>query len=97
MKVLEEKQHKTVHRLQLTDRSSGSIAGVRDVNSFDEKEISLVTEAGILTVKGEELHVTRLDLEKQEVDIGGKVDSLLYSQGVSKAKGGEGMLKRLLR
>ena len=76
---MEEKQHKAVHRLQLTDRREGSITGVKDVQSFDEKEISLVTEAGILLVKGEELHITRLDLEKQEVDIGGKVDSLLYS------------------
>ena len=70
---------------------------VRDVNSFDEKEISLVTEAGTLSIKGEGLHVTRLDLERQEVDIEGKVDSLIYSQGITKAKGGEGMLKRLFQ
>ena len=43
---MEEKQHKAVHRLQLTDRREGSITGVKDVQSFDEKEISLVTEAG---------------------------------------------------
>lgn len=94
---MEEKRPAAVHRLQLTDRNRGSITGVKDVNSFDEKEISLVTESGILTIKGENLHVTRLDLEKQEVDIGGKVDCLLYSQGIAKAKGGEGMLKRLFQ
>ena len=94
---MEEKNHKAEHRLQLLRREQGSFTGVRDVNSFDEKEISLVTEAGTLTVKGENLHVTRLDLEKQEVDIGGRVDSLIYSQGITKAKGGEGMLKRLFQ
>lgn len=94
---LEEKSGMTTHRLQLTARKKGSITGVRDVHSFDEKEISLVTEAGMLTVKGEELHVTRLDLEKQEVDIAGKVDSLIYSQGIAKAKGGEGILKRMFQ
>ena len=36
--ILEEKQHKAVHRLQLTDRREGSITGVKDVQSFDEKE-----------------------------------------------------------
>ena len=41
--------------------------------------------------------MTRLDLERQEVDIEGKVDSLIYSQGITKAKGGEGMLKRLFQ
>ncbi len=94
---MEEKQNKKAHCLQLTDRQKGCIQGVRDVNSFDEKEISLVTEAGTLSIKGEGLHVTRLDLERQEVDIEGKVDSLIYSQGITKAKGGEGMLKRLFQ
>lgn len=56
-----------------------------------------MTEEGILTVHGEGLHVTRLDLEKQEVDIQGRVDSLVYSQGIAKSKGGEGMLKRLFQ
>ena len=94
---MEEKPAKAIHRLQLTDRKRGCLTGVKDVNSFDEKEISLVTEEGILTVQGEGLHVTRLDLEKQEVDIQGRVDSLLYSQGIAKSKGGEGMLKRLFQ
>ena len=94
---MEEKQNRKAHSLQLTDRKKGCIQGVRDVNSFDEKEISLVTEAGTLSIKGEGLHVTRLDLEKQEVDIDGKADSLVYSQGITKANGGEGMLKRLFQ
>ncbi len=94
---MEEKQKGKIHRLQLTSREKGCIQGVRDVNSFDEKEISLVTEGGILSIKGEGLHVTRLDLERQEVDIEGKVDSLIYSQGITKARGGEGMLKRLFQ
>ena len=84
---MEEKQSGKIHRLQLTNREKGCIQGVRDVNSFDEKEISLVTEAGTLSIKGEGLHV----------DIEGKVDSLIYSQGITKAKGGEGMLKRLFQ
>lgn len=67
------------------------------MNSFDEKEISLVIDGSVLTVQVEGLHVTRLDLEKQEVDIQGRVDSLIYSQGTAKSKGGEGMLKRLFR
>ena len=88
---MEEKTSKITHRLQISERKKGSFTGVRDVNSFDEKEISLVIEGSVLTVQGEGLHVTRLDLEKQEVD------SLIYSQGTAKSKGGEGMLKRLFR
>ena len=94
---MEENLNKTAHSLQITERKKGSFTGVRDVNSFDEKEISLVIDGSVLTVQGEGLHVTRLDLEKQEVDIQGRVDSLIYSQGTAKSKGGEGMLKRLFR
>ena len=96
--ILEEKQVKTGHKLQMTDRETGSISGVKDVVAFDDGEISLITNAGMLTIKGSELHVTRLDLDKQEVDIAGQVDSLVYSQGtVLKSKGGDGMLKRLFK
>ena len=52
------------HKLELRARNKGSITGVSDVLCFDEEEIRLVTELGILSVKGKELHVTRLDLEK---------------------------------
>jgi hypothetical protein len=32
-----------------------------------------------LTIKGKELHVNRLDLQKKEVEIDGTVDMLQYS------------------
>ena len=35
-------------------------------------------------IKGEELHVSRLTLEKGEVDIDGKIDSLTYTGGQGK-------------
>ena len=34
---------------------------------------------GLLTIKGKELHVSRLTLEKGEVDIEGTIDSMVYS------------------
>ena len=37
-----------------------------------------VAQAGKLVIKGEQLHVKQLDLEKGEVDLEGKVDSLTY-------------------
>ena len=92
---MEEKQREGNHRLQMRERSQGCVTGVKDVVAFDEGEISLITSSGMLTIKGKELHVTRLDLEKQEVDLAGHIDSLVYSQGKIKEK--EGMMKRLFR
>lgn len=55
------------------------VTGVLDVLSFDLNEILLETEQGLLMVKGSDLHVNRLTLEKGEVDLTGNIDSIAYS------------------
>ena len=77
---MEEKTIIKQHRLMLNNRKNGSFTGVLDVLSFDLNEILLETEQGMLHIKGKDLHVNRLDLEKGEVDIDGQVDALNYSQ-----------------
>ena len=68
---MEEKKTMCAHRLSLDNRQEGTVTGVRDIHSFNESEILLETEAGRLSVKGELLHVRRLNLEKGEADIEG--------------------------
>ena len=93
---LEEKRTLSAHSLTLNNRQGGRITGVRDVNSFDEKEILLFTDAGKLVIKGEQLHVKQLNLEKGEVDLEGRVDSLTYlSKNTDKKE--ESLLKRMFR
>ena len=77
---MDEKTMNRPHRLMLQDRKAGSFTGVLDVLSFDVNEILLETEQGMLHIKGKDLHVNRLDLDKGEVDIEGQVDALNYSQ-----------------
>lgn len=67
------------HKLTLIGRKTLAINGVVDVYAFDVSEIILETEQGMLLIKGEEMHVTRLSLEKGEVDVEGSIDSLSYS------------------
>lgn len=93
---MEEKRNFPVHSLMIKDRQGGKITGVKDVSSFDEKEILLFTQAGKLAIKGEQLHVKQLDLEKGEVDLEGKVDSLSYlSKNTDKKE--ESFFKRMFR
>ena len=68
------------HRLLLEQRKTLSLGGVQDVKSFDENEVLLVTVCGVLTIRGKELHVGRLELEKGEADIEGSIDSLVYTE-----------------
>lgn len=72
------------------------VTGVLDVLSFDLNEI-LETEQGMLMVKGEDMHVNRLSLEKGEVDLSGKIDSVSYSEIHAKGKQGENIFAKLFR
>ena len=77
---MEESKLTKSHKIVLSNRKGGNFTGVLDVISFDISEIFLETEQGMLNVKGKDLHVNRLNLEKGEVDIEGVIDALSYSQ-----------------
>lgn len=83
------------HRFSMEQRRECKITGVVDVHSFDENTILMETVDGMLTIKGTNLHVGRLNLEKGEADVDGTVDSLVYSDKNTLAKKGEGLLTRL--
>ncbi len=94
---MEEKISRRPHRLELSNRARGSVTGIQDVVSFDENQLILDTDMGLLTIKGKGLHVSRLTLEKGEVDLEGTIDSLAYSAGDGGRKAGESLLGRLFR
>ena len=94
---MEEKSLTSNHKLLNSNRRAASLSGVLDVISFDLKEILLETEQGMLTIKGSDLHINRLSVEKGDVEIEGKLDAFLYSD-MSHAKGsGESLLGRLFK
>lgn len=51
----------------------------------------------MLLIKGEDLHVSRLTLERGEVDIDGLVTSLTYSEAEDYGKKAENFLGKLFR
>ncbi|MCD7832394.1 MAG: YabP/YqfC family sporulation protein [Lachnospiraceae bacterium] len=92
---MEEKKNGTPHSIAWRDRTEGSVTGVTDVLSFDENTIVLQTGQGMLTVKGKDLHVGRLELSQGEVKMRGCVDSIVYS-GSNPAKKGS-LIRRMLQ
>ena len=94
---MEEKQYSKAHKLMLSNRRTGTITGVADVISFDISEVLLETEQGMLMIKGADLHVNRLTLEKGEIDIEGRIDSPAYSEVTSYQKQGESLIGRLFK
>ena len=91
---MDEKRTAAFHSLMLERQKGGTISGIREVISFDEKEILLHTEEGKLSIKGEGLHVKHLDLKSGQLSLEGKIDSLTYL-GRKKDKKEGSLLKRL--
>ena len=94
---MEEKTGIRPHSCLMQNRSSVSLTGVREVVSFDEGEVVMDTDMGLLTLKGKELHVNRLTVEKGEVDVDGSLDSLTYSSNEAYRKSGQSILSRLFK
>lgn len=88
------------HTLSLTGREHIQITGVLGVDNFDDEEVTIETELGTLTIRGEELHIKQLDLETGRFEVEGYVNALQYTQPRQRAgrQGrGRGFLERLLR
>ena len=81
------------HHLELSRREKGTVTGVLEVIAFDEHEILLKTSQGMLTIKGNDLHVSRLDLDSGETELEGKVVALLYSGKEPKMKKGSALAR----
>lgn len=93
---MEENRKGKGHSLTLEERKNGRLTGIQDVHSFNENEILLLTDAGKVLIKGEQLHVKGLDLEMGEAEIEGKVNSISYLTKNAQKKE-EPLLKRLFR
>ena len=95
---MEEKiKQKRSHRLNMEDRKRLEMTGISDVFSFDLNKVLLETDYGVITIKGSNLHVNRLSVDKGELDIDGSIQSLEYSEVSSFGKKGESFLGRLMR
>jgi sporulation protein YabP len=85
-----ENQRQTAeHDVILRGRKSLDITGVKQVESFDNEEFLLETVMGFLAIRGQNLQMKNLDVDKGVVSIKGKIFDLVYleeHQG-DKAKG----------
>ena len=66
--------------LSLENREKLSLTGVTDVSGFDESLVVLVTGLGPLTVRGEQLHIDRIDLNAGQLEVRGKIREMSYEE-----------------
>lgn len=83
----EDRIREMPHTIILEGREKLSVAGVTDVHSFDETQVVLETVRGMLVVRGQGLHVERLQLEAGELIVLGEVDSMEYDDSLQPRAG----------
>lgn len=64
------------HSIHIDERQLMRVSGVKDVDSFNEQEVQLLTEAGALRIEGMGLHMTKLD--SGQVILEGEIIALEY-------------------
>ena len=76
------------HNIRLDNRKQLYIDGVSDVVSFDDMTVVLDTAGGRLEVNGEGLHIHTLCLENGKVAVEGRIDELIYEDGLQPKRKG---------
>lgn len=69
------------HKFVLASRKKMSVEGVKEVVSFDETSVALITSCGELVIDGESLHVSILDVERGFVELDGRINGITYYDG----------------
>jgi len=72
-------EFKAPHSIVINERENIKVAGVTDVESFDENEITLYTSEGGIILIGEDFKINRLSVETGEVEIEGFINEIKYT------------------
>ncbi len=67
------------HSITIEARNKMCVTGVMDVSEFSEDKIEIVTNMGVLTVKGKKLNVNALNTDSGELKMSGEVKLCEYS------------------
>ena len=68
-----------IQNIVLENREKLNVSGVKDVLSFDDQMIIVQTTLGLLTIKGENLRVNKLNIDTSDFTVDVKISSLTYS------------------
>ena len=82
------------HNITLKDRSSLAISGIEHIYSFNDKKVEVRTSAGEMSIEGENLDMSKLNLDENIISIEGTINSIVYSK---ERKPQESFIKRLFK
>ncbi len=78
----------TNQNIIMENREKISVTGVTDIHSFDDELVLAQTDLGILTIKGDDLKMNKLNLENNELIVEGQIMAVAYSDANNSKKSG---------
>ena len=85
------------HSIQLNERKTMYITGVKKLENFDNEEFFLESLMGFVLIKGENLELIKLDTFQGTLSIKGKINSYNYLDEGSKKVKNESVLSKLFK
>ena len=85
------------HSVNINERKSIIITGVKKIDSFDNEEFLLETNMGYIIIKGKELEIVKLDTYQGNVSIKGHLNSLSYMESANKKDKEDSMFSKLFK
>jgi len=83
--------------LILENRERLSVSGVIDVESFNDESVIVDTEMGVLVIRGEDLHISKLNLDSSELSVEGDIISCEYSDREGSRSKGLGFFGKMFK
>ena len=78
MGEIKRENNSAAHSFCVSSRSEMDISGVIEVISFDESNVMLMTDGGEMSVDGEGIKVSVLDMDTGRVSLSGKINAVYY-------------------
>jgi len=70
---------KVVQSLLLENKEVLNVTGVEGVDNFNDEIVVLITNKGKLTIKGQKLNISKLNVDEGKLIVKGLINSLTYS------------------
>lgn len=84
------------HIVNINERKSITISGVKRIENFDDEEFLIESTLGFMLVKGESLELLKLDTLCGSISIKGQINSIAYLDGKKNEKE-SGMFSKLFK
>jgi sporulation protein YabP len=83
--------------ITLENRKKMTLDGVLEILSFNDEQILIITVLGDMDIRGEELKMTKLDVQNGDVVITGKISYVVYTSEEKRPKKQNSIISKIFR